>query len=69
MPLFKTSVLEWLDPEVEETVTVYLLTQQNVPDDLNLQVLQYRAIMLYFIFIVPCIIIFYGMTNRCNNVQ
>jgi len=23
----------------------------------------------YFIFIVPCIVIFYGMTNRCNNVQ
>ena len=22
-----------------------------------------------FIFIVPCIIIFYGMTNRCNNMQ
>jgi len=21
------------------------------------------------IFIVPCIVIFYGMTNRCNNVQ
>ena len=25
--------------------------------------------ILYFIFIVPCIVIFYGMTNRCNNVQ
>ena len=23
----------------------------------------------YFIFIIPCIVIFYGMTNRCNNVQ
>ena len=22
-----------------------------------------------FIFIIPCIVIFYGMTNRCNNVQ
>ena len=25
--------------------------------------------VLYFIFIVPCIVIFYGITNRCNNVQ
>jgi hypothetical protein len=24
---------------------------------------------LCFIFIVPCIVIFYGITNRCNNVQ
>ena len=23
----------------------------------------------YFIFIVPCIVIFYGITNRCHNVQ
>ena len=23
----------------------------------------------YFIFIVPCIVIFYGITNRCDNVQ
>jgi len=23
----------------------------------------------YFIFTVPCIVIFYGMTNRCDNVQ
>ena len=22
-----------------------------------------------FIFIVPCIVIFYGITNRCDNVQ
>ena len=25
--------------------------------------------IVYFIFIVPCIVIFYGMTNRCNNAQ
>ena len=23
----------------------------------------------YLIFIVPCIVIFYGITNRCHNVQ
>ena len=23
----------------------------------------------FFTFIIPCIVIFYGMTNRCNNVQ
>jgi len=22
----------------------------------------------YFIFIVPCIVIFFGITNRCDNV-
>ena len=27
------------------------------------------TIIQFFIFIVPCIIIFYGMTNRCNNMQ
>ena len=28
-----------------------------------------KSIHSYFIFIVPCIVIFYGMTSRCNNVQ
>ena len=26
-------------------------------------------IFIYFIFIFPCIVIFYGITNRCDNVQ
>ena len=28
-----------------------------------------RGLTTYFIFIVPCIVIFYGITNRCHNVQ
>ena len=24
---------------------------------------------IYFMFIFPCIVIFYGITNRCDNVQ
>lgn len=47
MPLLWTTVLEWLDREDEETVTVYELTQQNIPDDLHLRILQCRAIMLF----------------------
>ena len=29
----------------------------------------FRVGDFYFIFIVPCIVIFYGIANRCHNVQ
>ena len=28
-----------------------------------------ETICVFLIFIVPCIVIFYGITNRCHNVQ
>ena len=55
--------------------TVVLLLVTSIWAQAVILTLNYRGKVIgnvficYFIFIIPCIVIFYGMTNWCNNVQ
>jgi hypothetical protein len=45
------------------------LERVTIPDAVLIQFDLLIMSTTYFIFIVPCIVIFYGITNRCDNVQ
>jgi len=52
-----------------ENKKVTLNTLYSVFSNFKFSQIQYTRFYIYFIFIVPCIVIFYGITNRCDNVQ
>ena len=56
-------------PEFFETWSSRRMEKIKLTEYVRNEVLQRVKEERNFIFIVPCIVIFYGMTNRCDNVQ